>query len=95
MVYLSESKTFDSAFMGTHGEENIDGVSELARKLCNVKIASNFSATIDTTINDIKKQPTSSSFHRHTKITPETLADNWGISIKQAKETLKVTTQWG
>ena len=45
-------------------------------------------------VQDVPSERTFQSRERHSAATPEDLSEKWHITLEQAKQTLKRTTQW-
>ena len=48
---------------------------------------------VEVAVQDIPVARTFESKERHTTVTPEDLSERWSMGLRQAKETLKHTTQ--
>ena len=74
-------RTYDIDAMQLRLIASVNVIDTKSRQIAQVDVA------------DIPAAKTFVSTERHTSVTPEDLSERWGIGLKQAKETLKRTTQ--
>jgi hypothetical protein len=70
---------------------DMGGMSQ--RLIASVKVQSVPRQVSQVEVQDVPQLKTFQSKGRHSSVTPEDLSEKWGISLVQAKETLKRTTQ--
>jgi len=71
------------------------GLLQISSIHCATAMAANITDNRDVKAIDVEARRTFVSNNRHSSITQDQLSEHWGIGIKQAQQTLRVTTQRG